>query len=440
MGAVGGLLGVSGGAAGTGFATPKGTAIQKPVTTQQGTDAYTANQSALAGQQNLLQALQAQQGLQNQNNVYGQLQNVAAGQGPNPALAMLNQQTGQNVANQAALMAGQRGASQNAGLIARQAAQQGAATQQQAVGQGASLQAQQSLNALGAAGNLATTQAGQQIGQTNANTQAQQSEQQNLLNAIAAQNNASVGLQSNINNANSSLANTTMQGTQNTVGGLMNSSGGIGALLGAEGGVVDAIKGFLAPDFAKAEQQKNQPPPNMDKSTAMPLSKYAGGGDVAGPRSMFGQFLAGVQSPPLVQPELMSPNAPENKTAAAFKGKPGAPPPPPEEEDQIAPPGGSTPGMEDPGISQKPSMANQLNSNFFSSGGNVGSKLKQGGHVPGKPKVGGSKNSYANDNVKALLSPGEIVLPRSVTQSKDPVGEAAKFVQAVMAKRKSCAA
>lgn len=59
----------------------------------------------------------------------------------------------------------------------------------------------------------------------------------------------------------------------------------------------------------------------------------------------------------------------------------------------------------------------------------------KGKMVPGKPKVGGAKNSYANDNVKALLSPGEIVLPRSVTQSKDPVNNAAKFVQAVMAKQ-----
>lgn len=58
--------------------------------------------------------------------------------------------------------------------------------------------------------------------------------------------------------------------------------------------------------------------------------------------------------------------------------------------------------------------------------------MREGGAVPGKAKVAG--NSYANDTVKAELSPGEIVLPRSVTQSQDPVGNAAKFVQAVMAK------
>jgi hypothetical protein len=66
-------------------------------------------------------------------------------------------------------------------------------------------------------------------------------------------------------------------------------------------------------------------------------------------------------------------------------------------------------------------------------GGNVGDQLKFGGHVPGKAKVKG--NSYKNDNVKALLSPGEIVIPRSVTQGKDPIRGAAEFVRAVMAKK-----
>jgi hypothetical protein len=159
---------------------------------------------------------------------------------------MLNQATGTNVANQAALMAGQRGASGNVGLMARQAAQQGANLQQQAVGQGATMQAQQSLNAIGAAGNLANQQASQQIGQTNANTQAQQSEQSNLLNSIAGQNQANVGMQSNINTANAGLANTTMQGQQGLLGGLLNSAGPAGSTafssLGskAEGGEVSS--------------------------------------------------------------------------------------------------------------------------------------------------------------------------------------------------------
>lgn len=323
MGAVSGLLGVAGGAGGTGFAGPQAANVLNPTTVAQANTSYDQNQASLQSQQQLLQAIQGQNGLQNQSNVYNQLQGVANGTGPNPAQIMLNQATGANVANQAALMAGQRGASQNAGLIARQAAQQGANIQQQAVGQGASMQAQQSLNAIGAAGNLATQQAGQQIGQTNTNVGAQQSEQQNLLNSIAQQNNSNVGMQSNVNSANASLASSAMGNTGKLIGGGL-SALGPAAAAAAEGGIITK-------------------------------------GGVSGPRSQYGKMLA--------------------------------------------------------------------------CGGNVGSSLKDGGHVPGKPAVGGAKNSYKNDTVKALLSPGEIVLPRSVTQSNDPMGAAAKFVQAVMAKR-----
>lgn len=66
-------------------------------------------------------------------------------------------------------------------------------------------------------------------------------------------------------------------------------------------------------------------------------------------------------------------------------------------------------------------------------GGNVGNQLKQGGHVPGQAVAKG--NSYKNDTVKALLSPGEIVIPRSVLQSKDPIRGSAEFVRSVMAKK-----
>ena len=49
-----------------------------------------------------------------------------------------------------------------------------------------------------------------------------------------------------------------------------------------------------------------------------------------------------------------------------------------------------------------------------------------GGKVPGTAKVPG--DSPQNDTVKTMLSPGEVVIPRSVMQSKDPAKEAAKFV------------
>jgi hypothetical protein len=41
--------------------------------------------------------------------------------------------------------------------------------------------------------------------------------------------------------------------------------------------------------------------------------------------------------------------------------------------------------------------------------------FRSGGHVPGKAKVMG--NSKLNDTVPAMLSPGEVVLPRTVVQN-----------------------
>jgi hypothetical protein len=57
---------------------------------------------------------------------------------------------------------------------------------------------------------------------------------------------------------------------------------------------------------------------------------------------------------------------------------------------------------------------------------------KSGGSVPGKAKVAG--DSYANDTVPAILSPGEVVIPRHIMQGKNPAADAAKFVAAIMAK------
>jgi len=71
---------------------------------------------------------------------------------------------------------------------------------------------------------------------------------------------------------------------------------------------------------------------------------------------------------------------------------------------------------------------------MYAGGGQI--DMKVGGHVPGKAKVGGAKDSYSNDTVPAILSPGEIVLPRSVTQSANPTEAAAKFVASIKSKKK----
>lgn len=65
-------------------------------------------------------------------------------------------------------------------------------------------------------------------------------------------------------------------------------------------------------------------------------------------------------------------------------------------------------------------------------GGSV-EAMKKGGKVPGKPVYAG--NNEKNDVVPAMLSKGEIVLPNTVTQSRDPVGAAAQFVAMLEAKK-----
>jgi len=53
-----------------------------------------------------------------------------------------------------------------------------------------------------------------------------------------------------------------------------------------------------------------------------------------------------------------------------------------------------------------------------------------------KQKAVAKGDDYANDKIPAVLSEHEIVLPRSVTLSDDPVGNAAKFVAQTLAKRR----
>jgi len=358
LGHVAGMLGLGGGAGGTGFAGPASANLLNPATTKQANTAYDANQAALAQQQAFVNALQAQNGIQNQSNVFNQLQNIASGQGPNPAQAMLANATGANTANQAALMASQRGAAVNPALIARQAAMQGAANQQNAAGQAAALQAQQSLGALGQMGGLASTQVGQQQAGVQNLTAAQQAEQAQILNQINAQNQANIGMQSNINTANAGLAGAVLGNTGKAIGGAFQGLG-LGAAA-AEGGSVENL-------------------PKIGQN---------------GPQSIFGQYLT-------------SPNARSSISMAE---------------------GGKVPALVSPGERYLPP------SEVKKVADGKKAPMEAGEKIPGKPKVGGAKNDYANDTVPKTLEEGGIVLPRSVTQSKNPHWAAHKFVSEIMAK------
>lgn len=325
-------------------------------------NAYNQTQTGLNQQQAFLQALQAQNGIANQGNVFSQQQDLASqlalqaqGGGPNPALNQLNQATGQNVANQAALMAGQRGASANVGLLARQAAQQGAGTQQQAVGQAATMRAQQQLAAQQALQNqqsqmaaLSSNQVGQQAQALGGYNAAAQGQQQNLLGAGQALNQANVSNVSQANEANSKVA-AQNAGTQ---GGIL---GGIGNALGS-------------------------------------VASFAGNALFPGAGTATG-ILTGGQGASMAN-------------MAAHGGQ-----------------------ITSQGVVGPRSKAAQ----FLAMGGNVGSQLKSGGQVPGQAHVSG--DSLKNDIVDAKLSPGEIVIPRSIAQGADAPQKAAAFVQAILARQ-----
>lgn len=384
MGAVGGMLGLSGGAGGTGFSTMNG-ASQGSMNT-----AYNNTQAALTQQQNLVGALAAQNGLGNQSQVYNQLQGVANGTGPNPAQAQLAQSTGANVANQAALMAGQRGASSNVGLMARQNAQQGANLQQQAAGQGASMQAQQSLNALSAAGQLANTQAANQIGQTNAALTGQQNEQNTLEGANSA------------NNANqASLAGNTMGMMGSLLSGAASGAGAGLAMAAAHGGMIQnfdqggvAQSAFSGPQSMFAQALQSQPD-SINASAPMPSMAQTNSGIQQGAQAIGKSLFS------------RDPNSMASQNAALQ-------------------------GQANSVLGSSPQMINDPTLNA-SRGGDVGDRLKGGGHVPGEASIKG--DSLKNDTVKAMLSPGEVVIPRSVMNSKDPIRGAAEFVRDVMSKK-----
>lgn len=427
-----------------------------------------------------------------------QLQGVANGTGPNPAMAALNQQTGQNVANQAALMAGQRGAGANIGLLARQAAQQGAATQQQAVGQGATMQAQQSLNALGQMGaqqqaeagtqqaiagiggqqlgmqqagigqqaNIgagltgaqqaalgqqaaqANTIAGQQIGATTAATQAQLANTQQQQQALAAYNNSLVSGQNSVNAGNAGITQAGMGNQANLSGGLLQGVGsGLMTAFGAEGGEVQKLA------FGDAVTA-----PSVPAATPLAAAETQGQAAAQGPQSQFGKFLNGFLNKDESgknqsgegsqntqgQSQLFQGSKSTGKGVGALigalAGQAGAGSLAGDVGDAGAALGADA-GATAAGAGTEAAagggaeVAAEAGAEALASGG----LAKAGGHVKAKTpaqKAVKKGDSYANDKVPAMLSEGEIVLPREVTMGKDPTRGAAEFVQKVLAKRK----
>lgn len=418
---VSGALGLGGGNKGVNYQAGD-QSLWQPVNQEQIDNLYGQTQNALTGQINFTNALAAQHGIQNQSDVYNQLQQIASGKGPNPAQAMLANATGANVANQAALMAGQRGAGANVGLMARQAAQQGAATQQNAIGQGAALQAQQSLGAINAAGNLANTQVAQQQAATNAWNQYALQGQQNLLNSIAAQNAALNNKYATKTGAESGIANTVAQGQQQFVGNLM---GGIGVAPAVGAGGAGKAHGGMIEKYADGGMAENSYMPsgddwlqNMQNKTGIPSpddwaikmgANQAQSDQInqGGPQSSIGRFhmSGGMGGAGKATGQGLASLA---KLAMIALAK-----------------GGDVPALVSPGEKYIPPSKVEKAAR--------GNPMKEGITIPGKAKVQG--DSYANDTVPATLEEGGIVLPRSVTQHPDAPKKSAEFVAAIMRKK-----
>lgn len=394
--------------------------INAAATPEQLAAAQGNTQNALGQQNAFVNALQGQNGIQNQSNVYNQLQGIANGTAPNPALDAQNvalaNATGANVANQAAMMAGQRGASANAGLMARQAAMQGGAIQQQAAGQGAQMQgnliAQQQANALNQMGNISGQQVGNLGNANNAAAQTALQQQQNLIGGMNGTNNANVANADSINKANSA----DNKASKDVMGSLINAGGSALSMLSdkdaktnvksGEGAVKqlldkaqpkeynykDAANGQgkhvspMAQDLEKSEIGKSMV---MDTPQGKVVDYGKGFGAILAAQSMLHKRLDSLE-------KSMKPDSSEGVA----------------EESEAAP-------VDHKGPKSK-----------------LGQHFAQGGRVshvvPGKAKVAG--DSLKNDTVDAKLSPGEIVIPRSIATSKNAPAEAAKFVAACLAK------
>lgn len=385
--------------------------INTPVNQDQADWTYANAQQGIDDQAKFLAALQAQNGIGNQSNVFNQqqaladqLQGVANGTGPNPALQQLQNTTGQNVANQAALMASQRGSGANVGLLARQAAMQGANIQQQAVGQGAALQAQQQLAGLSALqqqqnmmGNLAGQQVAQQAGANQAYSNSSQNEQQNLLNAIQGANNTKVNMQSNLNSANAGIAGKSAEGQEALFGGALKGASALSGLGGtptpqAHGGMIQHY------DLGGLTMPAQQAPSLM--------------GDDQGPQSLVGQHFSSLERT----------NLPSNQMSSAPMAA--SPQEPAMQSGANAIYQGSSDLMKAAPLLMKAAPA------LMKAGGPVGPNV---GRVPGKASVPG--DSLKNDKVPAMLSAGEIVIPRSITMNKDAGDKAKAFVEALLAKK-----
>lgn len=409
--------------------------------------AYGGVQNTLNQQGQIANQLLPQVGsaVENQNFLANQYAQMAQGQGPNPAQTELNTATGQNVANQASLMAGQRGASANAGLIARQAAQQGAQTQQQAVGQAATLEAQQQIAAQQNLANLTNNQVAQAGNATSAANTGQQNEQNILQNANTSLNNAAVGMQSNLNNVNSQSAIANQNANAQTSSGLTKLASNIpviGSLFGAKGGQVGTDFGMAEGGPIVGNPLAAAPAPVQDSWAAPVFSQGSASSGPVIPETPAAQ--QGSMVSPISSKKHVTDGTPENAGQGPTQAAAALLP--------YAAAALSSGGK----IATGPHRSHVAN--FLAGGGATSVKaivspkevylnpeqvhkvvhegadpMKIGHKFPGTDKVKG-KDSKKNDIIPTTLEDGGCVIPVHITTHKQASERGRKFVARTMAK------
>lgn len=427
--------------------------------TDNNTDAMSA-----AEQQKFLQMLAAQ----------------AAGQGPSAAALMLEQNARQQAAQMAAQAAATRGV--NPALAARNAELAGVQGIQNA-GQTAAIErGREQLAGQAEGAQIATQARGQDIqkglgygGLNQANNQFNAGQNAGVaggvvnalgsaLPVLAPLGAGFLGLGGSGKNVDPNSSDvTTATGFTNETGeqyGPQQPSVGNGGLMGppaaAQGGKVTKasvmppkmaaggpVADFYTPQFTQPAAPTTYIAPWLTPS-AMAGQGYQEGRDygwlgsgAAGPK-VWNETAPGVQTTPLYTPggqSLRSANQAVNPNAASGTGTPnhvmfseGGPISLVGRHLAMAK-GGKVPALVSPGER----YLNKEEATEVAQGKKQA--ITAGEIIPGKAKVSGAKNSYANDTVSKTLEEGGVVLPRSVTQAPDKAKKADAFVKAVLSRK-----
>lgn len=442
VGSLFGVKGGGGGGGGIGSITPQNTfQAQQPGivnTTGQGNYQEALGQgNYIGGQNDIGAALTGLQGVAGQQQTLANaLQAQAAGTGPNPAQAQYQANLNNAVQAQSAATAGTRGI--NPAMAAQIASQQGGQTLQGATANEAALQAQQQIAAQqqlaaqqqamagtqGAIGGLGGTSASLGQGMTNIGA----TQIGNYNNAL---NTASLGAQG----INAGIANTNTAARTGVTGGLLNAAGALGgqaingyAQNAAHGGVIhradgggvaNQSTGILDNILGRADA--GVMPYQMGGSGGGSGSSSPGGGLFGALGGMAGKGIASlVNSMGGLSDEQLANAAGEGEASSEAMAGGDAAAEAGSLAEEAAPLILASKGGKIPAVDQKAmSLAQAL--------------MAQGGQVPGQAKQPG-KDVASNDTVPTALTPGEEVLPLSVTESPDAPEKAKEFVEHLRAK------